>query len=554
MSTSDRRQQHQTALCIGVWFVRMHLSSISVVLLLLCVTLASGDQLVKSKENLLKKLLSKLKQKVLRRGSQDSWPGPTVVDTFLSPEEAATLIDRYAKFTQQSGHYVQGRGVERKSKYRTSSSIRLPPLGDSLVFDIERRAANLAGFDHAYCEDFQLACYETDALYGLHRDDNDGKSGYAADRAATVLVYLEAPESGGETLFTNQALEQELDLDTKRPLNTEKGALKLFRSYCQQPKRKHVVVHPQVGRAVTWLNWHGDNSTKFARTSTHGACPVHEHKGRKCVIQQWISKSSTNPLRNDNVVALFPMGADVNYQTPRMSDEKCFSDVSAKEGNEVSAVCLHGPLQTTLLHDGPRPGVGAIRIAGGTDSYMYIILPEKTCSRALTASFWARKLPPEMVLFQIENLNGKTLFQVSSGKDKEEPNGLTFALSFPQSGESKQVKVRASDDDWLWYSIAFNGVDGKASFSVHTSRQLLVRETISRTSGPCKSEEECLSLEGSQMKLFSLSSDSPECLAEAESPESAAEISFLVLHRGMLDDEKQVIELSQQVQRYDISK
>jgi len=478
------------------------------------------------------------------------------MDTFLTPEEAATLIDRYAKLTQQSGHYIQGT-VERKSKYRTSSSIRLPPLGDSLVLDIERRAAHLAGFDHGYCEDFQLACYESDALYGLHRDDNDGKSGVTADRSATVLVYLEAPEvnGGGETLFTNEALEKEKDLDTKRPLNTEKGALKLFRSYCQRPKKRHKVVDPQVGRAVTWLNWYGENSTDFAKTSTHGACPVKEDKGRKCVIQQWISKSSPNPLRDESLVALFPMGADVHYQRPRMlsDDDKCFADVSAKEGSQVSAVCLHGSPEI-LMGDGPTAGTGAIRISGGTDPYMYMRLSGETCSGATTVSFWARNLAPEIVLFQLEDLSGKPLFQVLSGKGKAEPNERAFTISFPQSGETREVKVPHGRpaDEWLWYSIAFNVLDGTASFSVYTPTRLLFRQKISRASGPCSSEKECSRLEAGQMRLFSLS-DSPECSAGAVEG-NVAEISFVALHRGMLAEDKNVLALSKQVQRYDIRK
>ena len=137
----------------------------------------------------------------------------------------------------------------------------MPPLGDPLIFDIERRAANLAGnYNHSQSEDFQVACYDPGQYYGLHRDDADVVGlPSAKDRVATVLIYLQSPEEGGETLFT-------------RRLNTEAGALKLFKFYCNKPRKKFVVVSPAVGTAVTWPNWYGKSNDQFASRSTHGAC------------------------------------------------------------------------------------------------------------------------------------------------------------------------------------------------------------------------------------------------------------------------------------------
>jgi hypothetical protein len=57
---------------------------------------------------------------------------------------------------------------------------------------------------------FQLACYESGEVYGLHRGDDDDEK-RNADRIATVLVYLEAPElsqGGVETLFTHRSMEE----------------------------------------------------------------------------------------------------------------------------------------------------------------------------------------------------------------------------------------------------------------------------------------------------------------------------------------------------------
>ena len=218
---------------------------------------------------------------IVKSNTPNDEPEPHIVDNFLTADEAALLLQRYEPLLRESLHFG-GAGIV-DSKYRTSHSVRLPPLGDELVFDIERRAARLAGMDHAQVEDFQLACYGVDELYGLHRDD-DSDPLRRADRSATVLIYLQAPISGGATLFTRRAIEDERDLDTKQRLTTEKGALKLFRKYCARPSKKFVVIEPMVGRAATWPNWYGTNHSQFCRKSTHGACPVTE--GKKCVIQQ----------------------------------------------------------------------------------------------------------------------------------------------------------------------------------------------------------------------------------------------------------------------------
>ena len=132
-------------------------------------------------------------QKLFRKFKRPKPPKPQVVDDFLSPEEAAHLLDRYEFLMKESRSlgYVKHKAAGA-SNYRTSRSVRLPPLGDPVTLDIERRAAALAGFNHSYVEDLQMACYEEDELHGLHRDDADAEVN--ADRAATVLVYLQAPE------------------------------------------------------------------------------------------------------------------------------------------------------------------------------------------------------------------------------------------------------------------------------------------------------------------------------------------------------------------------
>jgi len=400
----------------------------------------------------------------------DGEPDPVVTEHFLAEEEARLILERYEPLlsSSSSAHVVDSR-VRRDDEYRTSKSIRLPPLGDSLVLDVERRAARLAGVPHSLCEDFQLACYEYDGLYGLHRDDTDpvpGSGQRSADRSDTVLVYLRAPEDGegggkggkggggggGETLFTRRPIEDERDMDTGRPLNTQKGALKLFRSYCEKPRRKHLMVTPKVGRAVSWKNWYVDsnNATKFARRSTHGACPVKEGgKRKKCVIQQWMSKSEGSaaaaaaaaPLRDERIAAIFPAGADASYQRRGNNDDDgnggegkgeggdgtsvvsrplagegdapCFADASARAGSTVPALCFSGgddgegggSDDARLVQrddDGPYSGVGSLRITGG--GALRAAVPADLLTSqggGLTVSFWVRGSDVGTTLFSL---------------------------------------------------------------------------------------------------------------------------------------------------------
>lgn len=174
---------------------------------------------------------------------------PVIIENFISDAQAAMILERYQPLLRDSLHYNERTGGASKSLYRTSRSVRLPPLGDALVMDIEKRAAAAVNLTHDAVEDFQLACYGPGELYGLHRDDHDsGKE--SAHRAATVLIYLRAPTAGGETLFTRQPLEEERELgNPKQRLRTQAAALELFLSYCRRPKKSFFVAAPVVGRA-----------------------------------------------------------------------------------------------------------------------------------------------------------------------------------------------------------------------------------------------------------------------------------------------------------------
>ena len=301
-------------------------------------------------------------------------------------------------------------------------------MGDSLVFDIERRAAELAGLNHSSrVEDFQLACYGPNELYGLHRDDDP--SG-AANRAATVLIYLRAPERGGATLFTGLELEKEIDPQTKKPLRTEKAAVALFRDYCQKPRRKHTTVEAVQGRGVVWKNWYGtNNETAFAATSTHGACPV--ERGEKCVIQQWISRTAaSNPLRDGRIAAIFTAGADFSFGRDALS-LPCLQDVSVAQ-SDLQLCCEN----KKLIHDGPFSNVGGARLSDSSG-----LMTTLESLQDLTVSFWVRNILPGTTILSLSNfltvrLNERNEVRLTSGESVAD-------LSLPDT-----------ENGWMWFSVS----------------------------------------------------------------------------------------------------
>jgi hypothetical protein len=545
----------------------------------------------------LQKMLEKLQRILIMIGkkkSSGSWPSPRVIDEFLSAEEAAQLVERYTPLLKRKSAFLNSKGqVNHASKYRSSSTIRVPPLGDPLILRVERRAADAAKtLPHAYCEDFQLACYESGELYGLHRDDDDDEK-RNADRIATVLVYLEVPElsqGGGETLFTHRSMEDE-------SLKTEQGALKLFQSYCNKPKRKHQLVEPVVGRAVTWQNWYPNekNETTFARESTHGACPVREGPGRKCVIQQWIGKSKIDPLREECVAAIFPLGADFSYREllgwRTAADGACVRDVSAQGGMMIPSVCLgssssseRGKMLTLDATEGPLKGVGAIQIRGYSSHVSAPVSWTPVDTGSLTVSFWARKMPEGTLLFALQSSASESFFQVRY-LGKNEAGQQVYELRVPSTGKSKTLEIvhSGSTDDWYWYSLAYDAVKGNTSFSVYSPKHHMGTERIG--TGECgKVETEC-ACKGTKpdvVRLLELPPATRTCGADgigdsegkaAGVPEEKAafvvapsaskadstpsppsvEMSFLIFHNEARTNETAVLALSKQARRYDIN-
>ena len=401
--------------------------------------------------------------------------------------------------------------------------------------------------NHKHCEDFQLACYNEDELFGLHRDDTDKQSMH---RGATVLVYLSSPSKGGETLFTNKALENESDLDTGKPLTTQDGALKLFRHYCLKPKKEFTVVSPKVGRAVSWRTWNND---KFVKDSTHGACPP--LKGKKCVIQQWLYRNKIHPLRNPNVAAIFPAGADSRYRSKDYyavlsstgQIRNCIFDVStSKKQSVISNLCIHNKeadekqilFQLNEYEYGPHTGISSLRIK----SPLVSSLPLRFIQSSFTVSFHAANLPPNSILISLGTFVTVTFL----GRTDE---GLTFEIRANSSIKKISFFHWGSDTDWFWYSFTYHHISNLSSFSVCSDRKRLGFGTFINKITDIEEE----------VNLELLRIPSQECQSQGAfvSPKCDddvfVDISFIIFHSTVIEDEKELLSLSRQAMRYDIN-
>ena len=216
------------------------------------------------------------------------------------------------------------------------------------------------------------------------------------------------------------------------------------------------MVAPRVGTAVVWRNWLGDDLGTFHASSTHGACPP-KH-GKKCVIQQWISRKHKLELRDERLAALFLAGANAHYQAGGSSSggegadtptvQQCMMDASANEGRAVPRICSGEGTDAVQLDgttSGPYRGVGALRTSGGFAAE----LPPGMVGGGVTASLWARDLEP-----------GTTVLSLGPAYLKFR-NSSSVRLSFElrAGSEVREMKVFSgkASETWFWFSLSLGG-------------------------------------------------------------------------------------------------
>ncbi len=181
---------------------------------------------------------------------------PTVVDGFI---DAATCLQlrRELEFTWWSTSTVVNRDplggmVDFVSRTRLSQTARQRFFSDQMapvVADIQNRVCERFALDSRRLEEWQALRYPVGGHFDEHHDGGLFAFESAGDRMTTVLLYLESPDLGGETVFSQLGL----------------------------------VVEPLEGRLLVWRNLTPDG--RLDPAVRHRAAPV--RRGRKVVLTTW---------------------------------------------------------------------------------------------------------------------------------------------------------------------------------------------------------------------------------------------------------------------------
>jgi prolyl 4-hydroxylase len=141
-------------------------------------------------------------------------PRVVVVGDFLSRDECQQLIELARPRMTRSQTVVNATGGSEVNEARTSQGMFFGRGEDPLCQRIEARIAALLNWPMENGEGLQVLKYAPGAEYKPHFDYFDpSQSGTAAilqrggQRVATLVMYLNTPESGGATVFPDAGVE-----------------------------------------------------------------------------------------------------------------------------------------------------------------------------------------------------------------------------------------------------------------------------------------------------------------------------------------------------------
>ena len=211
-----------------------------------------------------------------------SEPKAYLLRHFLSDEECIHLMDLARKELAPSTVVAEG-GTSKKSNIRTSAGMFLRKEQDSIVHNIENRIAALSGIPFDNGEGMQILRYDIGQKYDPHydyfHDTVNPAPKRGGQRIATMLIYLQDTEDGGETTFPNAKKPESFQAnEANNPFSEENhGAL----TDCT---KKGIPVKSVKGDAILFFSLKDDYTLDGG--SLHGACPV--IKGQKWTAVKWM--------------------------------------------------------------------------------------------------------------------------------------------------------------------------------------------------------------------------------------------------------------------------
>lgn len=141
-----------------------------------------------------------------------SWqPRVFQIDNFLSLDECAHVMDVAASQLINSKDYHLAQSSAETTTFNGEAMVFDAPLCDAALRNIERRIALYTRMPKENIEPLSVLRYLPGHEYSAHVDffreerlhENEAKLDHGGQRLMTFLVYLRAPEEGGETEYIN---------------------------------------------------------------------------------------------------------------------------------------------------------------------------------------------------------------------------------------------------------------------------------------------------------------------------------------------------------------
>lgn len=183
----------------------------------------------------------------------EKYPRLALIRNFLSDEECDHLMKTAEPHLEPSMVSDTDTGLSRPDPARTSYGMFFSRyINDSIIQDLQFRIARLIDIPVEYGEGFQILRYEKGQEYKPHYDffEHPSQTENGGNRYLSMIIYLNTPEEGGETLFPK----------LNQKIKAEKG------------------------NAIVFFNM--DHDGRLDYSTLHGGAPV--IKGTKWVATKWI--------------------------------------------------------------------------------------------------------------------------------------------------------------------------------------------------------------------------------------------------------------------------
>lgn len=144
------------------------------------------------------------------KAAMRSWrPRVLIIDDFLSLDECAHVMDLATSQLVPSSDYQPAQGSEEINAFNGDAMVFTAPLCDATLRNIERRIALHSRMPPDHIEPLSVLRYRPGHAYDAHVDffredrlrENELKGDHGGQRLLTFLIYLRAPEEGGETEY-----------------------------------------------------------------------------------------------------------------------------------------------------------------------------------------------------------------------------------------------------------------------------------------------------------------------------------------------------------------